>query len=179
VRPIETVWVYDTVPERLQGFITELAGKGPVPKDVRPAQSPQQAAHNADIICTATTSKNPVFADADLKTGVHINGVGSYTPEMCEVPAETVTRALVVVDSREAALAEAGDLIQPIQRGVVTEKHIHAELGELVLGSKSGRTNSEQVTLFKTVGLAVEDVAAARLALERAQHLGLGQRVEL
>jgi ornithine cyclodeaminase/alanine dehydrogenase-like protein (mu-crystallin family) len=178
VRAIQTVWVYDRIPERVEAFITELAGTGPIPRDLRAATDPQQAVAEADVICTATTSFTPVFADADLKPGVHINGIGSYTPEMQEVPAETVARALVVVDSCEAALAEAGDLIQPLQRGIIHKEHIHAELGELVLGRKQGRTQSEQVTFFKAVGVAVQDAVAARLAMQNAQALDLGQQVD-
>ncbi|HUV80215.1 MAG TPA: hypothetical protein VMW40_05260 [Candidatus Bathyarchaeia archaeon] len=178
VRPIQTVWIYDLIPARVESFITEMAGKGPIPNDLRAATSPQQAVADADVICTATTSFTPVFTDADLKQGVHINGVGSYTPEMQEIPTETVSRALVVVDSRDAALAEAGDLIRPIQQGIISEVHIHAEIGEIVLGRKQGRMHSEQVTFFKTVGVAVQDAAAARIALQNAQALGLGQRVD-
>ncbi|MBN1762053.1 MAG: ornithine cyclodeaminase family protein [Methanomicrobia archaeon] len=178
VRAIQTVWVYDRIQERVEAFISEMAGTGPIPRDLRAAASPQQAVADADVICTATTSVTPVFADADLKSGVHINGIGSYTPDMQEVPAETVSRALVVVDSREAALAEAGDLIQPIRQGTISEEHLHAELGELVLGRKQGRTRSEQVTFFKSVGVAVQDAVAARLAVQNAEVQGLGQRVD-
>lgn len=91
---------------------------------------------------------------------------------------ETVARALVVIDSREAALVEAGDLIQPIQAGIIQEEHIHAELGELVLGRKHGRTHAEQITFFKSVGVAVQDAAAAQLAMQNAQAQGLGQQVD-
>jgi ornithine cyclodeaminase/alanine dehydrogenase-like protein (mu-crystallin family) len=177
VRSIQTVWVYDCIPARAEAFIAEMAGKGPIPTDLRAATSPQQAVAEADVVCTATTSPTPVFADADLKPGVHINGVGSYTPEMQEVPAETVARALVVVSSREAALAEAGDLIQPIRHGIIQKEHIHAELGEIVLDRKHGRTHAEQVTFFKAMGVAVQDAVAARLALQNAETLGLGQQV--
>jgi ornithine cyclodeaminase/alanine dehydrogenase-like protein (mu-crystallin family) len=130
------------------------------------------------VICSATTSTKPVFSDAELKPGVHINGLGSYTPEMQEIPADTVRRALVVVDSRPVCLAEAGDLVKAILQGQITAKHIHAEIGEIVLGRKSGRSSPEQVTFFKSVGVAVQDAVAARLALENALKLGLGQRVE-
>lgn len=177
VRMIQTVWVYDPIPARVEDFIAEMAGQEPISKDLRAAANPQQAVADADVVCTATTSLTPVFADADLKPGVHINGVGSYTPEMQEIPTETVARALVVVDSREAALAEAGDLIQPIQQGIISGEHIHAELGEIVLGRKQGRTHSEQVTFFKSVGVAVQDAVASRLAMQNAQALGLGQQV--
>jgi len=177
VRAIETAWVYDPTRTKVERFIEELAGQGPIPADLRAAESPRQAAAAADIICTATTATKPVFADGDLKPGVHINGIGSYTPEMQEIPARTVARALVVVDSRAACLAEAGDLLQPIKEGLFNEAHIHAELGEVVLGRKHGRAAPEQITFFKSVGVAVQDAMAARLALRHAQKLGLGQQV--
>jgi ornithine cyclodeaminase len=178
VRPIETAWVYDLNADRVSAFIAELAGKGPVPSDLRAAGHPSQAVRSADVICLATTSSRPVFADADLKPGAHINGVGAYTPEMQETPPETIRRARVVVDSRPACLSEAGDLIQPIRQGLFSEAHLQAELGEIVLGSKPGRTAPTQLTFFKSVGVAVQDAAAARLALQRARQLGLGQMVE-
>jgi len=178
VREIQTVWVYDTNPNQIASFIQELAGSAPIPADIRPARTAQQAVRQADIFCTATTSSIPVFSDADLKPGVHINAIGAYTPEMQEVPPETVARALVVVDSRLASLAEAGDLIQPIQQRIISPDHIHAEIGELVLGRKTGRTSKSQVTLFKSVGVAVQDAMAAQLALKKAQEMGLGQVVK-
>lgn len=178
VRPIHTVWIYDPDVERTRAFIDEMAGSEPVPVDLRAAESPAQATADADVICTATTSATPVFNDANLKPGVHINGVGSYTPGMQETPAETVARARVVVDSRQACLAEAGDLIQAVQEGLITAEHIHAELGEIVLGHKTGRENGRQITFFKSVGNAVQDAAAAGLALSNAEKIGLGQQVD-
>ncbi|NPA07332.1 MAG: ornithine cyclodeaminase family protein [Chloroflexi bacterium] len=177
VRPIERVWIYDVNRGRAEALARDIAGQGPVPRDVRVAESPQQAVAEADVICTATTSSTPVFRDQDLKPGVHINGIGAYTPEMAEVPPETVQRALVVVDAYESAWAEAGDLIQPLQQGLITKDHVYAELGEIILGRKPGRTSPEQITFFKSVGLAVQDAVAAAVALRRAAELGLGQRV--
>ncbi len=160
-----------------QEFIAEMAGQGPVPRDLRRAANPAQAVADADIICTATTSQIPVFPDEALKPGVHINGVGSYTPEMQEIPEETIRRALVVVDSLAAALAEAGDLIQPMAKGVITRQHLGTELGEIARGVKPARTSPEQVTVFKSVGVAVQDAAAAQLALLNARASGLGQEI--
>lgn len=177
VRRIETVWVYDPHPQRVADFLADMAGRAPIPADLRAATTPQQAIREADVIATATTSHTPVFADADLPAGVHINAVGSYTPEMQEIPGETVARALVTVDSRAAALSESGDLQQPIRAGRFTADHIHAEIGELVLGWRYGRTSAAQITLFKSVGVAVQDALAAQLALTNARQLGLGQTV--
>jgi ornithine cyclodeaminase len=177
VRPICAAWIYDSNPERARSLIDELAGRHPIPNDLRLASSPQEAIQDADIICTATTSTTPVFDDAGLKPGVHINGVGSYTPAMQEIPPDTVARARVVVDSRTACLEEAGDLIQPIRQGLISTEHIHAEIGEILLNRKPGKEDESQITFFKSVGIAVQDAVAARLALINAQKLGLGQIV--
>ena len=177
VRKIEKAWVFDPSVERAEIFVEEMAGKGSIPKDLRIASNAGQALSEADIVCTATTSNAPVFADSDLRPGVHISAIGSYTPEMQEVPAETVARALVVVDSRSATLAETGDLLQPMQAGLFGEEHIYAELGEIVLGRKAGRQSADQITYFKSVGVAVQDAMAAQLALQNARKLGLGTEV--
>ncbi len=174
VRPIETVWVYDPDPAAVEAFILDMVAAA---TDIRPASTPRQAVAEADVICAATTSRTPVFADTDLAAGVHINAVGSYQPDVREVPTETVVRARVFVDSREAALHEAGDLIQPIRQGAITADHILAELGELVLGRAAGRSCAADVTLFKAVGVAVQDAVAAMEALDRAMRLGIGQTV--
>ena len=177
VRPIETVWVYDPAADAVEAFINEMAGRAPIPADVRPAADAREAVAEADVVCTATTSHTPVFSDTDLKVGAHVNAVGSYQPHVQEVPPETVVRARVVVDSRDAALAETGDLIRSIRAGLITADHVRAELGELVLGGVKGRASEDEITLFKAVGVAVQDAAAARAALARAEQLGLGQQV--
>jgi ornithine cyclodeaminase len=178
VRKIEQGWVFDPSAERAEAMVKEVAGNGPIPQKLRVANSPKQAIAEADIICTATTSITPVFEDADLKPGAHISAIGSYTPDMQEVPAETVTRALVVVDSRSATLAETGDLLRPMQTGLFGEEHIHAELGEILLGRKTGRESPDQITYFKSVGVAVQDAMAAQLALLNARSQGLGVKVD-
>ncbi len=180
VRNIERAWVYDLSPDAAAAYAREMKGRGaPIPADVRVADSPAQAVSQADVICTATTSSTPVFSDADLKPGVHINGIGAYTPEMQEIPAETVARAQVVVDSRAASLAEAGDLIIPLREGRITQDDIHGELGEVAAGNVPGRGSAKDVTFFKSVGVAVQDVAVASLILRRAAELGLGLNVDL
>lgn len=178
VRKIEKAWVFDTSVERAEDFVKDMAGVGLIPKELRVASSSQEALSDADIICTATTSSTPVFADADVKSGTHISSIGSYTPEMQEVPAETVARALVVVDSREATLAETGDLLKPMQAGLFGEDHISAELGEILLGRKPGRGSPEQITFFKSVGVAVQDAMAAQLTLQNARKQRLGTNVK-
>jgi alanine dehydrogenase len=179
VRDIERVWVYDVNPQAAERYAQEMAGKGRVPADLKVASSPAEAAREADVICAATTSKMPVFADEDLKPGVHINAVGSFTPEMQEIPEQTVARARIVVGSREGCLSETGDLVIPIRKGLITEDDVHAELGEIAAGIRPGRDSTEEITLFKSVGNAVQDVSVARAVLARAETLGLGIEVEL
>lgn len=179
VRDIERARVYDTNLQAAESYAKEMGGKGRVPADLKVASSPAEAAREADVICTATTSKTPVFADGDLKQGVHINAVGSFTAEMEEIPEQTVGRARIVVGSREGCLAETGDLIIPIRKGLITEDDIYAELGEIAAGIRPGRESAGEITLFKSVGNAVQDVSVAKRVMEAAQRLGLGVEVEL
>ncbi len=179
VRPIEAAWVFSRSPDHSQLFATEMGREPWAPPTISVADTPAAAVREADIVCTATTSSTPVFDGHDLRPGTHINAVGGYTAAMQEVDGTTVARALVVVDSKEAALAEAGDLIIPIREGRISAEHVHAELGEVVNGTRVGRTDPEQITLFKSVGVAVQDAIAAGRALARAEQLGLGQIIEL
>ncbi len=178
IRNINKVWVYDPNEKNAAKFAKEMAGMGPNPKNIVVAGSPREALADADIISAATTSLTPVFDAADLKPGVHINGVGSYTPEMQEIPAEAIKNSKVIVDSRSDSLAETGDLIQAIQKGIITKEHIHAEIGEILAGKKPGRDNEMEMTYFKSVGVAVQDAMAGQLALENAIKLGLGQKID-
>ena len=179
VRSIEKVWVYDILPEAAEAYIKEMKTRGkPIPPDLSIALSPAQAIRDADIICAATTSLTPVFDDVDLKPGVHINAVGSYTPQMQEIPAQTVARAKVVVDSMSASLTEAGDLIIPLKDAIITKSHLHGEIGQVAAGEIPGRERDEELTLFKSVGVAAQDAAVARLVLLKAEELGLGTDVD-
>ncbi len=178
-RNIQEARVYSPNREHAARFARQMQGAGPIPDLVRVMDSPAAAVRGADIICAATTSSTPVFAGADLKPGAHVNGVGSFTPAMQEVDAETVRRALVVVDSVEAALEEAGDLIIPIEQGHITRQHIYAELGEIAAGRKPGRATPEQITFFKSVGVAAQDAAAGQLALQNARKRNLGVQLLL
>jgi ornithine cyclodeaminase/alanine dehydrogenase-like protein (mu-crystallin family) len=174
-RSIQQARVYCRSPEKIAALVADL------PESIRgmttAAASPRQALAGADIVCAATTSSTPVFDDGDLPAGIHINAVGSYTPQAREIPAETVARARVVVDSRAAAWEEAGDLIQPLEAGLIDREHVQAELGELVLGQRPGRDAPRQITFFKSVGIAVQDAAAAQVALANARRMWLGTDV--
>jgi ornithine cyclodeaminase/alanine dehydrogenase-like protein (mu-crystallin family) len=176
-RPIQETWIYDLSPERAAAFADDMSRQLSLP--VRVAATPTEAVRQADVICTATTSSSPVFQDGDLQPGTHINAVGAYTPQTREVPPETVLRARVVIDHHESSMAEAGDLLIPLGQGLMTKDHIYAELGEIAAGIKPGRSSPEEITLFKSVGVAVQDVAAASAVLATAQRLGLGTEADL
>jgi ornithine cyclodeaminase len=180
VRDIRRVWICDVVRNAAERFADEMSRRGGrIPRDIQVASSPTEATRDADIICTATTSPTPVITEADLKPGVHINGIGSFKPEMQEVDEATVQRALLVVDSREAAWAEAGDLIIPRDRGLIKESDVYAELGEIAMGQKLGREDKDRITFFKAVGSAVQDVSVADYLLQKAEREGLGITVEI
>ncbi len=142
-------------------------------------QDRDAALRGADVVVTATDSTTPVFRGTLVEPGTHVTAVGSFTPAMCEVDADLVRRARVVVDQREAALSEAGDLMGPVREGAVPHDFISAELGEIVAGHRPGRTTSEEITLFKSVGNAAQDIALAARILTRATKRGLGMSVEL
>jgi ornithine cyclodeaminase len=176
VRPLERVWIYDLNQENAQQLVEELSGLIPIPKDLRVANSPGQAVKNADLICTATTAISPVFSDEDLKPGVHINGVGSYTPEMIEIPPETIRRASIFVGSREGVLAEAGEILAAIDQGYLSENEL-VEMGEVISQNKPGRIDQDQITFFKSVGVAVQDAAAASVVLKNARRMKIGREL--
>jgi len=171
VRSITQVNLIDLSRSAAQKLADEISTWTNAPT-VNLASNPRQAIQDADIIITATTSSTPLFDGNDLKLGTHITGVGSFTPEMQEVDEVTVYRARVVVDSREACLAEAGDIIIP-------KATIDAELGEIINGLKQGRQSDDEITFFKTVGVAVEDAAAASAVLTEAEKNGLGTIIEV
>jgi len=161
------------------GAVMPVRSSVQVPDHIEPAIRAAEAVAEADVICTATTSPTPVFNDANVRAGTHINAVGAYTPEMQEVPPETLLRSRVVIDHLESGLAEAGDVLIPMWQGLMGEDHIHAELGEIISGVKAGRASEDEVTLFKSVGVAVQDVAAAKAALAAARSADLGTRAAL
>jgi ornithine cyclodeaminase len=148
----------------------------------RAAASHEEAVRGADVVCATTHALEPVIRREWLAPGTHVTSVG-YNPEGRELDDATVADALVVVESRETALAPApagaNDLTQPIRDGVITADHVHAEIGELVAGVRPGRTAPDQLTLYKSVGVAVQDAAAAALVLARARETGAGVRVEI
>ena len=178
VRPIERVTIYSRNDANATRFAEEIVDLPGVPENVQVVPSAAAAADGADIICTATSASDPVLASADVAAGTHVNAVGSYTPQMRELDVELLSRARIVVDQRSAALAEAGELIAAIDAGEVREEDL-IELGEIVSGTRQGRLGDDETTVFKSVGLAVQDLCAAARALQRAEESGIGVITEM
>jgi len=177
VRDITSVRVFDISPERAKAYADKMSAQLGI--QVAPAGSSAEALEGADIVCTATTSKEPVFADSEIAPGTHINAIGVYKTHEREIPGPTVARAFVVVDEREAAWEESGELVIARNEGLIDESHVRAELGEIVSGKAAGRESDDQVTLFKSVGVANQDLSAAHAVLSRGLEVGFGTPVEL
>ena len=182
VRKIEEVRVFDIFKDRAEEFAKKMSEKFSKKFNVKiiAAESSDAAIDNADIITTVTTSKKPVFDAKKVKKNVHINGVGSYTPEMIEIPGEILVKAnKIYVDTKDGAINESGDLITPIKEGLITKEKINGELGEVINGLLKGRENDDEMTFFKTTGSAVLDIVAAQKIYEMAKAKGVGQMVDL
>ena len=176
VRPITRVLIFGRSPKNVAQFAAETSTV--LGLETHLTDDPSLLLE-ADVICTATTSLTPVFDDAHVRDGCHINGVGSYRPEMTEIPGDTVCRSAVFVDQRAAALEEAGDIIVPIMSKRIDAGHIRAELGAVISGEAPGRTSPDEVTFFKSVGNAVQDLAVASRAYALAEERNLGIKVAL
>ena len=182
VRKIEEVRVFDVFKERAKEFAAKMTEKFGKKFNVKiiAAVSSDKAVENADIITTVTTSKKPVFDANKVKKNVHINGVGSYTPEMQEIPGDILVKAnKIFVDTRDGAINESGDLIKPIQSGLIKKEKINGELGEVINGLMKGRESDDEMTFFKTTGSAVLDLVAAQKIYEMAKAKKIGQMVDL
>ena len=177
VRSLREVRVWSPASARREAFVREMQPHTPAP--IRAAGSAREAVRGADIIVLATASKTPVVLGDWIDDGAHICAVGACRPTDREMDGRLVSRARTFVDSRAGALAEAGDIVLAMEEHAIAGDHVAGELGELVAGMVPGRQSPRQVTLFKSLGMAVEDVAAAHLALSRAQTRGLGTEIEL
>lgn len=139
----------------------------------------ESAVAGADVVCTLTASPTPILPGRLIRPGVHVNLVGASSRHVTETDDDMVERARFFVDFRASALAQAGELLGAIDRGRVSAEHIAAELGEVIAGSKPGRTSSEDITVFKSLGISAEDIALSALVLRKAERLGLGQQFEI
>ncbi len=162
--------------ERAKAFAARESGKLGIP--IEPVESVREAVAGADIICTVTSSREPVVLGEWISPGAHVNAVGSSVPFARELDTAAVVRSRLYVDRRESALNEAGDFLIPKREGAVSDDHIVGEIGEVLTGRVAGRRSPDEVTLFKSLGLAVEDVASARHIYEKAQTSGIGRFLE-
>ncbi len=177
VRDIDKAYVYDVNDEAVGRFIAEMTPR--LQLDIVKSSSPDQILKEADIICTATSSPKPIFDGTKVREGTHINGIGSHAPKNRELDTAIIKRAKIIADSYDACLNEAGDIMIPIQEGAIDKSHLRAELGEVITGKKPGRTDAREITLFKSNGLAIQDVSAARLVYDKAVPAGIGTSVAL
>ncbi len=176
VRPLTQVRVFDIEPGKAEAFAREIEQSLEV--EARAVGHARDAVVGCDLVVTITAAKGRVLDGDWLDAGTHISGVGSNTPNKRELDGPVFRRSKVVVDFRAQALQEAGDLQDAIRTGDMTAEAIHAELGEVLTGTKSGRENDREITLFKSVGMAIEDIATASFAYQRALAAGLGTYLE-
>lgn len=177
VRPIRSVRVWSRSAERRARFVAWARTHTGL--DVQESPSAEGAVRDADVICTVTASREPVLHGAWVSPGAHINAVGASIAAARELDSDAVRQALLYVDRRESVMHEGGDFLIPREEGVIDNDHIRGELGELADGRVAGRVHASDRTLFKSLGLAVEDVACARFIHERALADGTGTWIEL
>jgi alanine dehydrogenase len=179
-RPFEQVLIWGRDPAKAERVAAELSDE--MGQEIGAVPHLRSALEQADVICAATHSAEPVVSRAWIRAGTHINSIG-YNTAGREIDAGTVSDALIVVESRAAALAPppsgSNDLLWPIRDGIIEANQVHAEIGEIVSGLATGRTNPDQITLYKSVGVAVQDAAAAALVLEAARDSGRGTTLDL
>jgi len=177
VRPLRHVQVWSRNSEHLRTFVERARSRHQI--EVEGAVSAQAAVEGADIVCTLTSSREPVVRGQWLRPGAHVNAVGASVRTARELDSAAVARARVFVDSRESARNESGDLAIACAEGAIGEGHIQGELGDVLIGRVTGRASADEVTLFKSLGLAVEDVASAHYIHGKAVASGMGTWVEL
>lgn len=180
VRQLETIYVWSYNDKSVNDFCEYIGARLPHVKLV-PCKECKEAAENADIICTTTSAKSdsPILKGEWVKKGAHINAIGACSAAAREVDTECVKISRVFVDWKEAALRDGGDLAIPISKGELKEDIICSELGNVILGGQKGRIREEDITLFKSVGISVQDIAAAVLIYEKAKALKVGEYVEI
>jgi ornithine cyclodeaminase len=176
VRPLRRVRVASRSAERARRFAEEMSGPGKILVEAMP--SVEEAVRGADLVVLATDSAEPVVERAWISAGAHVNAVGASLPNRREVDSATMAAARLFVDRRESTINEAGDYLIPLAEGVLGAEHIQGELGEVLIGARPGRQSGDEITLFKSLGLAVEDLAAASAVHERALASGVGTLVD-
>ena len=176
-RDLRRVRVYSPTRENREAFAERESARFGLP--VEAVDSAQEALEGADLICTVTSASEPVVQSEWISEGAHINAAGASLPSARELDSATVVRSRLYVDRLESAFHEAGDFLTPKKDGVLGDDHIVGEIGDLLLGRIPGRGSAGELTLFKSLGLAVEDLASAHYVRAKALELGVGARVEL
>jgi len=177
VRSIDRVLIWSPSGTSAQKIKDELEGE--MGFEISPQDSVEAVVREADLLATVSAASEPILKAEWLKPGVHINAVGSHRPDLREIGSDTVRRATVVVDSRDAINNECGDILLAIKEGAISEAHIQGEIGEVLAGSKTGRTRTDEITMYKSVGIALQDVATAKLVYQRALEQNIGTEVEM
>ena len=162
--------------ENAQAFAKELGES--VPFSIEPVETVEAAVRDADVVCTTTNSSEPVIRREWIRAGTHINAVGSSIPTARELDTQTVAASRLFVDRRESTLNESGDYLFAARDGAVGPNHIRAELGDILIGTHPGRRSEDEITLFKSLGIAIEDLASAQHLHKKALATGIGSRVE-
>jgi alanine dehydrogenase len=177
VRKVSTIKIYSPSGSSSAAVKNELEPEIGVRIDV--AKNPEETVRDSDLLVTVTTAKEPIFKPEWLKSGAHINAVGSHRPDSREIDGPTLALSKVVVDSRDAIMAECGDILLAIKEKIITENHIHGEIGEVLAGKKPGRDSASETTLYKSVGIAIQDVATAHLVYRKAVERKVGTDIEI
>jgi alanine dehydrogenase len=177
VRPISSIKIFDVDQVKARSLAAQLSDQFKV--NARSVASARETVAQSDLVVTATTSREPVFSGDWLEEGTHVSGIGANSPSKRELDGATFRRGKIVVDFREQTLQEAGDLRQALSTGAITIDNVHAELGEIITGRKEGRSSDREITVFKAVGIAVEDIATAAHVYEQAVAKGLGTHIAL
>lgn len=177
VRSLKDVRIWSPQARSRERFVSDMSGHVTAP--IRATATAEEAVRGADLIVLVTSSPTPVLESAWVSAGAHVVSVGACRPTQREMDPELVARARLYVDSRAAAVVESGDVAMGISEGRFTVSHIQGELGEVVLGRVQGRTAEDQVTIFKSLGMAVEDVVTADLVFRRAAETGAGTELTL
>jgi len=176
-RKIRSVTVWSPTSEHLLDFVRRESKHHNI--EIKATSSAEEAIRNADIICTATSSKEPIVNFEWLRPGAHINAIGACVPTARELDTNTILRSRLYVDRLESALNEAGDFLIPKKEGVIDDNHIQGEIGEVLIGRKKGRTSRDEITIFKSLGISVEDLASANFLYEQATSKNVGVAVEI
>lgn len=177
VRDISDVLIFSPTAENRESLASELDQE--LTSAVRAVEGTEEILAEADVIVTATTASEPVFDGSGLRPGTHVTAMGQYDPEKRELDSESIAKAIYVPDLRERVMQDAGSFIHAVDSGVVTEEHVHGELGDVLAGSSPGRTSENDITVFDSGGTGIETVAAAGLLYERACDADRGTMLEL